>query len=53
MNGPLSILFIHMAVPSYSPIKRCKPNFIGGNDFSPLSIDFVFGSESWSPWKAA
>lgn len=45
MNGPLLFLFIQTAMCSFSPIKSCKPKFIGGNDFSPLPIDFVFGGE--------
>lgn len=42
MDVLLLILFIHMTVPSFSPIKRYKPNFFRGNDFSALSIDFFF-----------
>lgn len=42
MDVPLLILFIHMTVPSFSPIKRYKPSFFRGNDFSALSIDFFF-----------
>ena len=39
MDGPLLVLFVHLTMSGFSPLKRWKPNFIGGNDFLPLSID--------------
>jgi len=39
MDGPLLILFVHLTMSGFGPLKKRKLNFIGGNDFLPLSID--------------